>query len=92
MLPARAIQATPSGACAAPTPDIEPSRKGRDWSITAAIRVRRRRIAPPGDADATQHRPAAVRAPFTNRPRALMLAGTNLPRRPGKDTALGAPR
>jgi hypothetical protein len=25
-------------------------------------------------------------------PRALMLAVTNLPRRPGKDTALGAPR
>ena len=46
----------------------------------------------PGKVDATQHRPAAVRAPFTNAPRTLMLAVTNLPCRPGKDTALGAPR
>ena len=48
--------------------------------------------SPAGNVDATQHRPAAARAPFTNEPRTLMLAGTNLPCRPGKDTALGAPR
>lgn len=60
--------------------------------MNAAIRVRRHGIGAPGNVDATQHRPAAVRAPFTNAPRTLMLAITNPPCRPGKDTALGAPR
>jgi len=76
MLARRAIQATPSGACAAPTPDIEPP-KGRDWSITAAIRVRGAAIAPP-PATPTQRNidRRAVRAPPSRTGRVRYARGT----------------
>ena len=77
------------------TVGLPPQESSCTGPSTAALCARDRSTAPdrpPGNVDATQHRPAAACAPFTNVPRALMLAVTNLPCRPGKDTALGAPR